>query len=419
MRSHLWSRAGALRRYTLPLIAVAAVTATLIPAQAVQAVGPQPSQVSAEDPEYPAPPTPGDLRSDPEIASIIQDADYALKYSMAVVAADPSRQFPAGSIEEDLRTGILTMPADRQKSAAEAARAMIADPAVRKREFGRHSAVEPEKYAQLGFHGVFTPDTVPFDRAALKRRLTDQAGRIEATHKIEEATAMDMALKYQIPVKLQIPTLTSLDYRIERVKCADETNPEWPGDDEIAMGGVAVDHQGGTAKVNQFMVADDFDDNEVKVYADPGKLFHRFDLTGAGAWPRTYSTVVMLAEKDGSGFADAINTVWSKVKDDVLAVIEKAVAGVLTGYLGAALAEAIGKAVAWLVGVFFDWLFELFQDDLFDPGTHYVYMPNRYEWMYKNASDYGWTNFRAPTGTFTFNGHGGSYKVNVHWQVNP
>jgi len=418
MRSRLWSRAGALRRYALPLIAVTAVAATLIPSQVALAAGPQP-EVSAEDPEYPAPPTPGELRSDPEIASIMQDADYALKYSMAVVAADPSRLFPTDSIEEDLRTGILSMPADRQKAAAEAARAMIADPAVRKREFGRHGAIEPEKFAQLGFHGVFTPDTVPFDRAALKRRLTGRASQIEATHKLEEGTAMDMAQKYQIPVSLQIPTLTSLDYRIERVKCADETNPEWPGDDEIAMGGVAVNHQGGTAKINQFMVADDFDDNEVKVYTDPGKLFHRFNLTGAGAWPRTYSTVVMLAEKDGSGFADAINTVWAKVKDDVLAVIEKAVAGVLTGYLGAALAEAIGKAVAWLVGVFFDWLFELFQDDLFDPGTHYVYMPNRYEWMYKNVSDYGWTNFRAPTGTFTFNGHGGSYKVNVHWQVNP
>jgi hypothetical protein len=255
----------------------------------------------------------------------MQDADYALKYSMAVVAADPSKVFPVGSIEEDLRAGILAMPADRQKFAAESARQMIADPAVRKREFGRHGALDPSRYAHLGFSGVFTPETVPFDRAALKTRLT------------------------------------SLDYRIERVKCADETNPEWPGDDEIAMGGVAVGHQGATAKVNQFMVADDFDDNEVKVYADPGKLFHRFDLTGAGAWPRTYSTVVMLAEKDGSGFAD----------------------------------------------------------DLFDPGTHYVYLPNRYEWRYENASDHGWTNFRLPTGTFTFNGHGGSYKVNVHWQVNP
>lgn len=417
MRSRSWSRPGALRRYGLPLIAIAAATATLIPAQAAGAPQATLPPVSTEDPEYPAPPTPGDLRADPEIASIMQDADFALKYSMAVVAADPSRQYPEGSIEEDLRRGILTMPAERQKSAAEAARAMITDPAVRKREFGRHGAIEPERYAQLGFDGVFTPETVPFDGAALKRRLTDRASRIEATHRVEEAGAKDMALKYQIPTALQIPTLTGLDYRIERVKCADETNPEWPGDDEIAMGGVAVNHQGGTAKVNQFMVADDFDDNEVKVYADPGKLFHHFDLTGAGAWPRTYSTVVMLAEKDGSGFADAINTVWSKVKDDVAAVIAKAVAGALTGYLGAALAEAIGKAVAWLVSVFFDWLFELFQDDLFDPGTHYVYLPNRYEWMYKNASDYGWTNFRAPTGTFTFNGHGGSYKVNVHWQV--
>lgn len=417
MRTRLCSRPSGLRRYGLPLIAVVAVAAALIPAQA--AATEQQPRAAVEDPEYPPPPTAGDLRADPEIASIIQDADYALKYSMAVVAADPSTPYPAGSIEEDLRAGILSMPADRQKAAAEAARQMITDPAVRKREFGRHGAIDPAKYAQLGFDGVFTPESVPFDRAALKNRLTDRAARIEATHRIEEATAKDMALKYQIPMHLQIPTLSSLDYRIERVRCADETNPEWPGDDEIAMGGVAVGHNGATTKVNQFMVADDFDDNEVKVYADPGKLFHRFDLTGTGAWPRTYSTVVMLAEKDGSGFADAINTVWAKVKDDVLAVIEKAVAGVLTGYLGAALAEAIGKAVAWLVGVFFDWLFELFQDDLFDPGTHYVYLPNRYEWMYKDASDYGWTNFRLPTGTFTFNGHGGSYKVNVHWQVNP
>jgi hypothetical protein len=416
MRTRLCSRAGALRRYALPLIAVAAVAAALVPGQAV---GAEPPRVLAEDPEYPAPPAPGDLRSDPEIASIMQDADRALTYSMAVVAADPSRVYPVGSIEEDLRTGLLTMPAERQKYAGEAARRMIADPAVRKLHFGRHGALEPARYAELGFSGVFTPDTVPFDRAALRTRLTERAKRIEATHEAQEANAMDLALKYQVPAHLRIPTLTSLDYRIERVKCADETNPEWPGDDEIAMGGVAVGHQGATTKVGQFTVADDFDDTEVKVYADPGRLFHRFDLTGAGAWPRTYSTVVMLAEKDGSGFADAIDTVWTKVKDDVLAVIEKAVAGVLTGYLGAALAEAIGKAVAWLVGVFFDWLFELFQDDMFDPGTHHVYLPNRYEWMYKNASDYGWTDFRLPTGTFTFNGHGGSYKVNVHWQVNP
>jgi hypothetical protein len=416
MRTRLGARSGALRRYTLPLIAVAAVTAALIPAQAAAAPPPRPA---AEDPEFPAPPTPGDLRSDPEIASIMQDADFALKYSMAVVAADPSKQFPAGSIEEDLRTGILTMPVERQKVASDAARAMISDPAVRKREFGRHGALDPTKYASLGFTGVFTPETVPFDREGLKRRLTSQAAQLEATHNLEEASAMKMAAKYQIPIPLQIPTLTSLDYRIERVKCADETNPEWPGDDEIAMGGVAVDHQGGTSKVNQFMVADDFDDGEVKVYTDPGKLFHRFDLTGSGTFPRTYSTVVMLAEKDGSGFADAINTVWQKVKDDVLKVIEAVITGVLTGYVGAALAEAIGKAVAWLVGTFFDWLFELFQDDLFHPGEHYVYLPNRYEWMYKNAADYGWTNFRASTGTFTFNGHGGSYKVNVHWQVNP
>jgi hypothetical protein len=417
MRKPTWPRLAAPPRVVVPmvaLVAATAVTATLVPAQ-VAVAQPRPAASS----EYPTPPGPGDLSGNPEIASIMQDADYALKYSMTVVAADLNRQFPAGSIEETLREGMLTMTPERQKYAAEAAKAMLADPAARKREFGRHGALDPDKYAQLGFEGVFTPETVPFDRAGLNRRLNDRAKQIEAVHLREETAAMTAAKRYNIPVKLQIPTLTSLDYRIEQVYCADETNPEWPGDDEIAMGGVAVDHQGGTTKVNQFMVADDFDDGEVKVYADPGALFHRFDLTGSGVFPRTYSTVVMLAEKDGSGFADAINTVWSKVRGDVLKVIEAAVTGVLSGYLGAALAEAIGKAVAWLIGAFFDWIFELFQDDLFAPGESYVYLPNRYEWMYKHSSDYGWTNFRLPTGQFTFNGHGGSYKVNVHWQVNP
>lgn len=416
MRTYLCSRAGALRRYALPLITATAVFATLVPAAPAMAERPA---AAAEDEVYPPPPGPGDLSAYPEIASIMRDANEALRYSMAVVAADTSREYPAGSIEADLREGLLSMPAERQRIAAEAAQAMISDPDVRLRQFGRHGELGPERYAELGFSGVITPEAVPFNREALKRGLTERATAIEAVHVQEELVAMETAKKYKIPKLIQIPTLTSLDYRIEQVRCADETNPEWPGDDEIAMGGTSVDHKGMARQIGQFGVYNDFDDGEVKVYSYPGKLFERFDLTKSGAWPRTYSTVVMLAEKDGSGFADAISLVWSKVQLAVLKVIEKAVAGVLTGYLGAALADAIGKAVAWVVGAFFDWLIEMFHDDLFHPGKSYAYLPNRYEWMYKHPSDYGWTNFRSPTGTFTFNGHGGSYQVNIHWEVNP
>lgn len=409
----------ALGRFGLPLVLAAAVAATLVPAQVASAAPPRPVAVE-EDEDYPAPPGVGDVvRNNPEVAAIIKDADEALRYSMAVVTADPSRQYPADSVEEVLRQGLLTMPEDRRKTAAESARRLINDVDYRKRTFGRHGSLEPAKYADLGFAGVFTPESVPVAKEALKRRLLDRAAQLEAKHRQEEAEALEVARRLHIPPNLQIPTLTSLDYRIDWVKCVDETNPEWPGDDEIAMGGTRVDHEGVTEKVNQFMVDDSFDDGEKKTYTDPGKLFTRFDLTTAGDWARTYNVVVMLAEKDGSGFADAINVVWAKVKDQVQQIVAQVIAGIISVWLGAAIGEAIGQAVAWLVTTFFSWLFELFLDDLFNPGIHGVYLPNRYEWMYKNPANYGWTDFRQPPGMFTFVGHGGTYKVKVHWQVNP
>lgn len=85
MRTYLCSRAGALRRYALPLITATAVFATLVPAAPAMAERPA---AAAEDEVYPPPPGPGDLSAYPEIASIMRDANEALRYSMAVVAAD-------------------------------------------------------------------------------------------------------------------------------------------------------------------------------------------------------------------------------------------------------------------------------------------------------------------------------------------
>ncbi len=46
-----------------------------------------------------------------------------------------------------------------------------------------------------------------------------------------------------------------LYFRVHQVKCVDETNPEWPGHDEIAAGGVSIDDlRDTTTKIAEFYV---------------------------------------------------------------------------------------------------------------------------------------------------------------------
>ena len=62
---------------------------------------------------------------------------------------------------------------------------------------------------------------------------------------------------------------SGLKFRLHRVKCVDETNPEWPGDDEISMGGTSVNCQEVAEKINEFRVGNSFDDGESKRYSPP------------------------------------------------------------------------------------------------------------------------------------------------------
>ena len=53
------------------------------------------------------------------------------------------------------------------------------------------------------------------------------------------------------------------------MKCNDETNTEWPGSDEIAIGAITVDEDGDTNKIAETYVAGGFDDGDRKVYDRP------------------------------------------------------------------------------------------------------------------------------------------------------
>ncbi len=90
-----------------------------------------------------------------------------------------------------------------------------------------------------------------------------------------------------------------LRFRVNQVRCIDETDPEIFGKDRIAMGGTATDDRERTTVINQFTVGD-FDDGDQVSY--PPKVLKTFDLSG-GNYPKTFFVVLALAEKDAGASA--------------------------------------------------------------------------------------------------------------------
>src|SRR5262249_8512614 len=115
-------------------------------------------------------------------------------------------------------------------------------------------------------------------------------------------------------LNLKVDPVKSLSFYITKVRCVDETNPEFGGDDEIHMGGLAIDKLGNVAKVGPFMVRDDFEDGVVKDYGSPGKEFVKFSAKSGKKWPKYFAVQVTLCEEDWGGFADALNKAETAVE---------------------------------------------------------------------------------------------------------
>lgn len=200
-----------------------------------------------------------------------------------------------------------------------------------------------------------------------------------------------------------------LELRIHKVRCVDETNPEWLGDDEIAMGGTSVDETGDSKKIAEFMVRNDFDDGEQKVYSPP-KQFTMFSLREGGeSWPKSYFVTLVLAEKDMGGLADFLNKLLDAVKSHVVSALGAAIGGVI-GSVGGPLAAVIGAAVGWIVGQIFEWLRSWWSDDVFPPKTVSVSIGSLSARFAGGATD-------SSNRVLRFSAHGGTYDVTYDWRV--
>jgi hypothetical protein len=215
----------------------------------------------------------------------------------------------------------------------------------------------------------------------------------------------------------QIAINKGLKFRLHEVKCLDETDPEFLGVDEIALGGVRVDDKKHTTKINQFAVRS-FNDGDRKTY-NPLKELASFDLTGN--YPKSFAVFVALAEKDEGGFGGFLQELYEAVKAEVQviltalgaaagAAIGAAIGGATGTLVGGPIGTVIGVVSGLILGALIGWLAGLLQDDIFEPQVAAITL--------NSANDsFAGNSLVSPVLSFVYEDFGGKYRVRYSWEI--
>lgn len=400
-----------------------------------------------------------------ELRKVANDVLGQFKYALTVAAADLEADTAPGSVEAGFQDSLRRMSAERQaKMGSVASSLLTADVAVRQRLFGRIADTSPEVLRSEGLAkiGAELPG-VPIDAKLVglpsrSLRVPLDAIRIgpngpqvdlEGFGDFEDVESLTKAIRGDVEeamrtrvnsAKLQdiwgrgffpdeaveppggefedfeaaIPDKISVDVR--RFRCVDETNPEFWGSDEYALGGTGIDESGDVHKISERYIGGGFDDGDQKWLGWNG--WTTFSLRERGGlkkgWPKTYRAVLILAEKDHGGLESFLSDLYEKVRDQVKTAIEKAVAAGLSVYVGEAIATVLGKAVAWVVDKLIGWLINLFGDDIFPGFTtslRHVHYNGRF------TVNGQWGSLVSPTYQAHFYGHGGHGLVEYRWRL--
>ena len=210
-------------------------------------------------------------------------------------------------------------------------------------------------------------------------------------------------------------------FMVRSVTCGDETDPEWIGKDDIALGGVAIAADGTTTNIAERFVGK-FNDRD-KVEFDPPLELANLSLRNV-TFPTTVGAIVALAEKDLGGFAQFLADAYDQVKDlvnGVLGALGGAFGAVIGKAIGAKLGAAVGTAVGGPIGAIIGLLAGLVLgaiigsivsaagDDIFVPTTTMVSLDTA-DATFADGTD-------ATDVALQFAGFGGRYTVAGHWTL--
>ncbi len=403
-----------------------------------------------------------------EIRKVANDVLGALQYSFANVAAKPTLAVKADTVESIFKDSLQAFDDKRKKNYQGTATELLSSSdRLRETMFGRAGQIKPETFVSKGGFDHYDADIKPVaidpklmgfsmpkvtlrpDNFTLKDgKLSIKASGLKSASlerfadlgaiEFNESKGIDLEKLSEIYgvslVENDVYALSSLEedgleefavtdkmgFWVNKVKCVDETNPEWWGHDEIAMAGISIDETGDVKKIPEKFIGGGFDDGDSKSYSN--WRYHWFSLREGSSWPKTYIIQMILAEKDHGGLSSFLNSLWSKVKGKVLNVLKAAAtaAGVaLATFLGlpevgALIGKLLGEAVAWIIDTFVKWIINLFKDDIFPIFTAKVTTPSMSaRWHYPNGT---WGNPSSGNRYAHFYGHGGHYYVRYYWK---
>lgn len=404
-----------------------------------------------------------------ELRKISEDVAGAIQYSFLCVGADNDQQLRTGSVEEIFRKFINTLPGEKRHKLRRNAEAMLqTTPEAREIVFGSAGRHDPQNYVDTlgGFSGNFEtrqknrvdPELLGVQRPSINVPLDDihetsdgfafarNSNRYENLGELVEAakTSEQVAAESDVcnhenicsiyghrSLKLDVEEppekttswnfnfkpLNRLHLHLAEIKCIKETkDPIISPGNEISLGGVSVDETGDNRKIKERKIAGGLRTG----YSQ--KLFFGhlewqslewFDISEGQYWPKTYSVMMAIAEKDSGGFQAILNLLYSQIRQKVKEVVAKLVSTPLAPFLGLAIAGAIGKAVAWIVDKLFGWIIHFIGDDVFRPRTISVVLPTSRPRTYNKA----WGGKLSPARYVNFYGHGGHFRIKYHWRV--
>lgn len=329
---------------------------------------------------------------DPKLRVVARNFRSMLELALHRVAAHHAAPgaitLPTSGIEAALAARFRTLPADRQRRAADRATGLLAGAGDRTARFGPAGAASLRSNLPIA--------------AQVRDRMVPRELGLTAAY-LEAADAASDAAGFR-----PLTTLGKLGLRLHEVRCVDETDLEWPGSDTIVLGGVAISATGATTSVPSMKISSSFDDGDRKRFSPPLRLAS-FDLTAGTAWPKTYFFTLVIAEQDHGGFPAFLKELYEGLKSEIVSALAGVIGGVI-GATGGPIGAAVGAVLGWAVGELYTLLKTLWEDDEFPPATLSVKFPSLGMRWANGATD-------SPEGKVIFKGHGGTYEVTFDWQL--
>lgn len=219
---------------------------------------------------------------------------------------------------------------------------------------------------------------------------------------------------------------TKLSLRIHRVTCIDETGgklAEGIGNDEIYLGGFAVNDKAETTEIKPVSIYPHFDDGDSKVF-NPPKIFHTFPLPNAwGTEPKGFGIGLVLIERDtGRDFSPAITKLTEFAKKKIAEKLEeekkkraekKKEEEKKSKLAGAVLTPLIIAAIKYAAPYIIDFakrqLIRGLRDEVFLPQEATIAI---------TSPSHTWSGSKdSVEKTVHFREHGGHYTVVYDWQL--